>query len=67
MTGYQLQKTARIWQGHSDPIAYRGVFSSPPGAYPLPSSPGKGATPLHAVSSLPGAISSVALSAQQEK
>ena len=36
MTGYQLQKTTRIWQGLSDPITCRGSFSSPPGAYPPP-------------------------------
>ena len=45
MTGYQLQKTTRNWQGLSDPIACRGGFSSLPGAYPR-SSHGKGATPL---------------------
>jgi hypothetical protein len=36
MTSHQLQKTARIWQGLSDPITSRGSFSSPPGAYPNP-------------------------------
>ena len=36
MTSYQLQKAARTWQGLSDPIACRGSFSSPPGAYPPP-------------------------------
>ena len=29
MTAYQLQKTGRIWQGISDPIACWGSFSSP--------------------------------------
>jgi len=36
MTAYQLHKTARNWQGLSDRVAYRGSFSSPPGAYPPP-------------------------------
>ena len=36
MTSYQLQEAARTWQGLSDPIACRGSFSSPPGAYPPP-------------------------------
>ena len=36
MTAYQLQKTGRIWQGISDPIACRGSFSSLPGAYRPP-------------------------------
>ena len=35
MTSQQLQKTTRNWQGLSDPIACRGSFSSPRGAYPL--------------------------------
>jgi hypothetical protein len=37
MTSHQLQKTSRNCQGLSDPLTYRGSFSSPSGAYyPLP-------------------------------
>ena len=37
MTSQQLQTTTRNWQGLSDPIACRGSFSSPRGAYaPFP-------------------------------
>ena len=31
----QLEKSTRIWQGHSDPIRCRECFSSPRHPYPL--------------------------------